>query len=47
MDKFEQMKSEQLKKSEEELRRIGCEKCTKCGIFMDKGYINNGTCNEC
>ena len=47
MDRTELIRQEQLKETEAELRRIGCEKCNICGIFMDKDFINNGKCNEC
>jgi len=38
---------ERLKRTEETLRQLGCEKCNVCNYYMDREHINNNVCNEC
>lgn len=35
-----QERLEQLKRTEEHLRQIGCEKCSVCNYWVSKDYIN-------
>jgi hypothetical protein len=48
MNPIDKIRMEKLERTEDTLRSIGCEKCVKCLMFMDKEYLNkDNTCGEC
>ena len=44
---LEQLRREQLERTEQHLRQIGLLKCNSCGYWVDNSFISNSTCNEC
>jgi hypothetical protein len=44
--RIEKIRSERLKKTEEQLIQLGCSKCIECGMWSDNSYIRDGICKE-
>ncbi len=44
---LEHLRKERLKRTEETLRLMGCEKCKVCNYWVDKEFIVDGKCNLC
>jgi hypothetical protein len=45
---LDKIRKERLIRIENNLRTLGCEKCSVCNIFMDKEYLNkNNVCGVC
>lgn len=47
MNIIEKVKQRRLIETEEHLRLLGNEQCSKCNLWMGKEYIIEKICNDC
>jgi hypothetical protein len=47
MDRLEILRQERIKKTEDNLRLSGAEKCIKCNLWQGVEYLKDNVCCDC